>query len=75
MGAIRAEMENLNKIPTNSQPGNSPAATYTGKTTFTVLKKAERGGTIETRLYRKGTYILADIHGMDHFCTNSATTI
>jgi hypothetical protein len=24
---------------------------------------------IEIRLYRKGTYILAYIHGMDHFCT------
>jgi hypothetical protein len=28
--------------------------------------------TIEIRLYRKGTYILADIHGMDHFCTKLA---
>jgi hypothetical protein len=27
---------------------------------------------IEIRLYRKGTYILADIHGMDHFCTKLA---
>jgi hypothetical protein len=27
---------------------------------------------IEIRLYRKGTYILADIHGMDHFCTKPA---
>jgi hypothetical protein len=24
---------------------------------------------IEIRLYRKGAYILADIHGMGHFCT------
>jgi hypothetical protein len=30
-------------------------------------------GTIEIRLYRKGTYILADIHGTDHFCTKLAT--
>jgi hypothetical protein len=28
--------------------------------------------TIEIRLYRKGTYILKDIHGMDHFCTKLA---
>jgi hypothetical protein len=28
--------------------------------------------TIELRLYRNGTYILADIHGMDHFCTKLA---
>jgi hypothetical protein len=28
--------------------------------------------TIEIRLYRKGAYILADIHGMDHFCTKLA---
>jgi hypothetical protein len=28
--------------------------------------------TIEIRLYGKGTYILADIHGMDHFCTKLA---
>jgi hypothetical protein len=28
--------------------------------------------TIEIRLYRKGTYILADIHGMGHFCTKLA---
>jgi hypothetical protein len=27
---------------------------------------------IEIRLYRKGTYILAGIHGMDHFCTKLA---
>jgi hypothetical protein len=27
---------------------------------------------IEIRLYRKGTCILADIHGMDHFCTKIA---
>jgi hypothetical protein len=27
---------------------------------------------IDIRLYRKGTYILADIHGMDHFCTKLA---
>jgi hypothetical protein len=25
------------------------------------------GMPIEIRLHRKGTYILADIHGMDHF--------
>jgi hypothetical protein len=30
------------------------------------------GWSIEIRLYRKGTYILADIHGMDHFCTKLA---
>jgi hypothetical protein len=29
-------------------------------------------GLIEIRLYRKGIYILADIHGMDHFCTKLA---
>jgi hypothetical protein len=28
--------------------------------------------TIEIRLYRKGTFILADIHGMDHFCMKLA---
>jgi hypothetical protein len=28
--------------------------------------------TIEIRLYTKGTYILADIHGMDHFRTKLA---
>jgi hypothetical protein len=28
--------------------------------------------TIEIRLYRKGAFILADIHGMDHFCTKLA---
>jgi hypothetical protein len=27
---------------------------------------------IEIRLYRKGTYILADIHGMDHLYTKLA---
>jgi hypothetical protein len=31
-----------------------------------------RGISIEIRLYRKGTYILGDIHGMDHFCTKLA---
>jgi hypothetical protein len=41
---------------------------YTG--TFTPLV-VERIG-IEIRLYRKGTYILADIHGMGQFCTKLA---
>jgi hypothetical protein len=31
-----------------------------------------RVAVIEIRLYRKGACILADIHGMDHFCTKLA---
>jgi hypothetical protein len=30
------------------------------------------GSFIEIRLYRKLTYILGDIHGMGHFCTELA---
>jgi hypothetical protein len=37
-----------------------------------ILNRAGEHGGIEIRLYRKGTYILADIHGMDHFCTTLA---
>jgi hypothetical protein len=35
-------------------------------------KAVVRESGIEIRLYRKGTYILADIHGMEHFCTKLA---
>jgi hypothetical protein len=36
---------------------------------FAMLKSVE---CIEARLYRKWIFILADIHGMDHFCTKLA---
>jgi hypothetical protein len=39
---------------------------------YSVIKRVSNGATIEIRLYRKGTYILADIHGMDNFCTKLA---
>jgi hypothetical protein len=34
-----------------------------------LLSTLARAWSIEIRLYRKGAYILADIHGMEHFCT------
>jgi hypothetical protein len=43
-----------------------------GKVYFFLQQEKRWGWGIEIRLYRKGTYTLADIHGMDHFCTKLA---